>query len=50
MEIQVILARLLLDYHFEGPADMHWSEVKGVMKGFTVPAFPKEVRLVPRSS
>ena len=51
LEVQSILASLLLDWKIEGPTeDIHWSEVKGRLTSLFVPDFASlpEIRFVPR--
>jgi cytochrome P450 len=51
LEVQSILATLLLDWEIEGPKEhIHWSEVKGKLQTFFVPNFNllPQIRFVPR--
>lgn len=48
LEVQVMLAQLLLDWKIEGPANLHWTQVKGSLETVYVPQFPEEIRFVPR--
>lgn len=47
LEVQAILAQLVLDWKIEGPKNLHWSEVLGNMETVFVPQFP-EMRFIPR--
>jgi len=48
LEVQAMIARLLLDWKIEGPGDMHWKDVEGKLQTLFVPVFPEGVRFVPR--
>jgi len=49
LEIQVMLAQLLLDYRIEGPETMvHWKDVKSTFALLLNPHFPDGVRFAPR--
>lgn len=49
LEIQVMLAQLLLDYRIESPTSMvHWKDVKSVFALLLTPHFPEGVRLARR--
>lgn len=48
LEVQAMIAQLLLDYKIQGPANTHWQDVGGVLKLMFVPDFPSDVKFVPR--
>jgi cytochrome P450 len=50
LEVQVLLAQLLLDWHIDCPVPVHWSDVKSSLESMVVPTFPDGVRFVPRPS
>jgi cytochrome P450 len=50
LEVQTVLASLLLHCKITGPTDVHWSEVKGKLQTMFVPDFAllPEIRFEPR--
>jgi cytochrome P450 len=46
LEVQAMLARLVVDWRVEGPP-AHWSEVPSAVETLVVPVFPEGVRFVP---
>ena len=48
LEVQTMLAQLLLDWRIEGPANLHWKDVRGSLETVFVPQFPEGTRFVPR--
>lgn len=49
LEVQAMIARLLLDFRLEGPKNTHWKDYPSVLRAFMVPKFT-EFRMVPRLS
>lgn len=48
LEIQVLLAQLLLDWKIVGPMGRTWDSIGMKLKTTAVPDFPREVQFVPR--
>jgi cytochrome P450 len=47
LEVQSMLAQLVLDWRVEGPENLHWSDVPSSLETMVVPIFPGGVRFVP---
>lgn len=48
LEVQALVARLVLDWKIEGPSAMHWDDYPGSLKTLRVPAFSDDIRFSPR--
>lgn len=48
LEVQAIIAQLLLDWHIRGPTNVHWKGFPGELKTMIVPKIPDDVKFVPR--
>lgn len=49
LEVQVMIAQLLLRWKLEGLDNVHWSEIPGKLETMFVPQYPKSMRFVDRS-
>ena len=50
LEVQAMIAQLLLDWKIVGPTDVHWKDYPSKMMTLCVPIFSENVRFVPRTS
>ena len=50
LEIQVMLAQLLLDWDIQAPSHVKWTDVPSTLETMVVPVFPEGTRFVPRNA